>query len=257
MPLICVLFMNKKRVIEIVLIALFTALSFVGTMCMIPLPTGDMIHLGNFICILAALLLGGVKGGICGSLGMGLYDICFYFDSPTTIIRTFILKFLMGLIAGVIFKVFKNKDKKYSSSVLLIIGLLNILLLSLSIYMHISVITMLDKVIKVHFLVPTAIGVFLLLDILIYLYIRKKDSLVSSVAIAASLASIFNVTLEFIVRLTLGVLIDRLGFMPSLVNSFSKLPASVLTSTLTIFVVTAVYPLIYRAVAPKYKEYLI
>ena len=163
----------------------------------------------------------------------------------------------MGLIAGVIFKVFKNKDKKYSSSVLLIIGLLNILLLSLSIYMHISGITMLDKVIKVHFLVPTAIGVFLLLDILIYLYIRKKDSLVSSVAIAATLASIFNVTLEFIVRLTLGVLIDRLGFMPSLVNSFSKLPASVLTSTLTIFVVTAVYPLIYRAVAPKYKEYLI
>lgn len=151
----------------------------------------------------------------------------------------------------------QNKDKKYSSSVLLIIGLLNILLLSLSIYMHISGITMLDKIIKVHFLVPTAIGVFLLLDILIYLYIRKKDSLVSSVAIAASLASIFNVTLEFIVRLTLGVLIDRLGFMPSLVNSFSKLPASVLTSTLTIFVVTAVYPLIYRAVAPKYKEYLI
>lgn len=257
MPLIYILFMNRKLIMNIVLISLFTALSFVGTMCMIPLPTGDMIHLGNFICILAALLLGGLKGGICGSLGMGLYDLCFYFDSPTTIIRTFILKFLMGLIAGTVFKFFKEKNKKYTTIILLIIAILNIILLPLSIYMHISGIRILDKVITVHFLVPVAISIFLLLDILIYLYIRKKDSLIASVAIAATLASLANVILEFIVRLTLGITIDKLGFMPSLVNSFAKIPASVLTSTLTIFVVSGVYPLIYKAISTKYKDYLI
>ena len=65
---------SKKVLYNMVIIALFTALTFVGTYVQIPLGTSK-VHLGNFVCILAGLLCGGLVGGISGSLGMGLNDL--------------------------------------------------------------------------------------------------------------------------------------------------------------------------------------
>ena len=65
---------------QMVLIALFAALSFVAVMLIhipYPAPVGQpFIHFGNMVTILAALLIGGWQGGLSGSIGMGLYDIC-------------------------------------------------------------------------------------------------------------------------------------------------------------------------------------
>ena len=67
----------------------------------IPLPGGDAvsIHIGNAVCVLAALLLGGVYGGIAGAVGMGIADI---FDPVylTVAPKTIFLKFFIGLITG-------------------------------------------------------------------------------------------------------------------------------------------------------------
>ena len=43
----------------------------------IPVPGGDTValHIGNAFCVLAALLLGGVYGGLAGSLGMTIADL--------------------------------------------------------------------------------------------------------------------------------------------------------------------------------------
>lgn len=42
----------------------------------IPTPGGTTaIHFGNTFCVLAALLIGGVEGGIAGAIGMGLADL--------------------------------------------------------------------------------------------------------------------------------------------------------------------------------------
>lgn len=83
---------------------LFAALSYVVFTFLqikITLPGGDAtsIHLGNAVCVLGALVLGGFYGGLGGAIGMTIGDL---FD-PVYVIyapKTFILKFCIGLIAG-------------------------------------------------------------------------------------------------------------------------------------------------------------
>ena len=57
------------------------------------------LHIGNAFCVLAALLLGGVYGGLAGSLGMTIADLLdpVYITSAP---KTFLLKLCIGLIAG-------------------------------------------------------------------------------------------------------------------------------------------------------------
>ena len=78
-------------------------------------PTGRL-HIGNAFCVLAALLLGGVYGGLAGAIGMTIADIL----DPIYIVgapKTFILKFCIGLIVGLvahrIAKINESTDKKY------------------------------------------------------------------------------------------------------------------------------------------------
>ena len=97
------------------------ALSYVSfTYLKIPIPTisGDMtaLHIGNAFVVIAAILLGGVYGGIAGSLGMTIADILdpVYITSAP---KTFILKLCIGLIAGFvahkIAHITENHDTKY------------------------------------------------------------------------------------------------------------------------------------------------
>lgn len=98
--------MKNEKVLKITLTGLIAALSYVVFTFLqikIPLGPGDAtsIHLGNAVCVLGALLLGGFYGGIGGALGMTIGDL---FD-PVYIVyapKTFILKLCIGLITGVI-----------------------------------------------------------------------------------------------------------------------------------------------------------
>lgn len=113
--------MKKNYVQKLVLTGLMAALCYVAFTYIkipIPLPGGDTValHIGNAFCVLAALLLGGVYGGIAGSLGMTIADLL----DPTYVTsapKTFILKFCMGLIAGLIAHriahINQNHDRKY------------------------------------------------------------------------------------------------------------------------------------------------
>ncbi len=106
--------MNKFSVKDLTMMALFAALCYIGTMFNFKIVVGGMktmIHFGNIFCILGALMLGGTKGGISASVGMGLYDMLngWLTSAPSTII----LKFCMAIIAGTIFKKLKNTDIKY------------------------------------------------------------------------------------------------------------------------------------------------
>lgn len=95
---------NKNTTRDLVLTALFVALSFLGTYIniRIPFPGGAgsaMIHFGNIFCLTGALVLGGIKGGLAGGLGMGLFDLIsgtYALYSP----GTFVGKFLTGLVCG-------------------------------------------------------------------------------------------------------------------------------------------------------------
>ena len=101
--------------------AIFAALCFVTFTFLqikIPTPGGDAtsLHIGNAFCVLAALLLGGVNGGLAGAIGMGIADIL----DPIYIVgapKTFVLKFLIGVITGLvahsIAHISESSDKKY------------------------------------------------------------------------------------------------------------------------------------------------
>lgn len=82
---------NSTR--SIILTGLFTALTIIGTMIKIPMPTGDFIHLGNSVVLLAVLLLGYKKGALAGGVGFAIFDLLngFAAEAPYFIIETFIV----------------------------------------------------------------------------------------------------------------------------------------------------------------------
>ena len=98
--------MEKKNMQKVVMTGMFAALSYVVFTFLqikIPLPGGDAtsIHLGNAVCVLGALILGGVWGGIGGAVGMTIGDLL----DPVYVVyapKTFILKFCIGLITGLV-----------------------------------------------------------------------------------------------------------------------------------------------------------
>lgn len=114
-------FMKNERIYKLTTTALMAALSYVVFTFLqikITLPGGDAtsLHLGNAVCVLGALLLGSVYGGLGGAIGMTIGDL---FD-PVYVIyapKTFILKFCIGLITGLIAhkfgKISTSTDKKH------------------------------------------------------------------------------------------------------------------------------------------------
>ena len=94
--------------------ALFAALCYIGfTYFRIDIPVGTektAFHLGNVFCVLAALFLGGMWGGMAGAVGMTLADLTTAY--VTSAPKTFLLKLCIGLIAGfVAHKIFRiSKD---------------------------------------------------------------------------------------------------------------------------------------------------
>ena len=98
--------MKNEKVMKVVFTGLFAALSYVVFTFLqikITLPGAGAvsIHLGNAVCVLGALLLGGVYGGIGGAIGMtigDLFDPVYVMTAP----KTFLLKLCIGLITGLI-----------------------------------------------------------------------------------------------------------------------------------------------------------
>ena len=112
--------MKHENIYKLTLTALMAALSYVVFTFLqfkIMLPGGDAtsIHLGNAVCVLGALLLGGFYGGLGGAIGMTIGDLL----DPVYIVyapKTFILKLCIGLITGLIAhkigKITVEKDTK-------------------------------------------------------------------------------------------------------------------------------------------------
>ena len=106
------------KLAQTALIAALCYVAFTFLQIKIPMPGGDAtsLHIGNAVCVLGALLLGGWYGGMAGAIGMAIADIM----DPiyiTVAPKTFILKLCIGLIVGLvahkIAKINKSTDKKY------------------------------------------------------------------------------------------------------------------------------------------------
>lgn len=102
--------MNKDKIKNLTLVALFIALVVIGSRIYIGTHDTFRFHLGNSMCLLASFMLTPFYGGLAAGLGSMLFDIVFY---PTGLmcIVTFITKFLMGYVSGLLFHVVIKKIK--------------------------------------------------------------------------------------------------------------------------------------------------
>ena len=98
--------------------AMFAALCYIGfAFFRIDIPVGTektALHLGNVFCVLGALFLGGLWGGMAGAVGLTIADLTSAY--VTSAPKTFLLKLGIGLIAGLVahkvFHISKNDQKK-------------------------------------------------------------------------------------------------------------------------------------------------
>ena len=113
---------NKKFTVkDLAMIGVMAAIVFVGNQLQlpkIPTPLGPTrIHLGNVMCILGGLLFGAVPGGLAAGIGGAIYDLLDPFYAKEFWI-TFILKFAMGYIAGLLASGKKTKLKVIVAAVI-------------------------------------------------------------------------------------------------------------------------------------------
>ena len=94
------------RTKKLALTALMAALTAVLTLASVPLPGGGYYNFGDVAIFIAAAALGPVAGAFAGGLGGALGDLIlgYTFYAPFTLV----IKALEGLIAGLLFKAFKN-----------------------------------------------------------------------------------------------------------------------------------------------------
>lgn len=119
--------MNQKRMDIYVLaaVALMIALVFVCSYFLaIPIPTPidkTKLHMGNVMCLLGALLLEKWKGGLAAGFGSLIVDLVTPGWAATCWI-TFINKFLMAFICGLIVYGFVTKKNRKPKTWRLILG---------------------------------------------------------------------------------------------------------------------------------------
>lgn len=100
-------FLPKKKAADVRTLAtaaMFAALCYIGfTFFRIDIPVGTektAFHLGNVFCVLAALFLGGMWGGMAGAVGLTISDLTTGY--VTSAPKTFLLKLCIGLITGLV-----------------------------------------------------------------------------------------------------------------------------------------------------------
>ncbi len=106
---------RKNNTLYLVMVALFTALTFVVTMFVnipasIILGAGGNINLGDSIIFIAGVVLGPVGGAISGAIGASMADIAssYVIYAPFT----FVIKGLAGYMVGFMFRIiFKSKQE--------------------------------------------------------------------------------------------------------------------------------------------------
>lgn len=95
---------SSERTRGIVVVGLMAALVFIFTFIRIEVPTPlgkTMLHLGNVMCLLSALLFGKLKGALAAGFGSMIFDMLDPVFLPECWI-TFIMKFAMAFVCGAV-----------------------------------------------------------------------------------------------------------------------------------------------------------
>ena len=108
--------MTNAKTRKLVFTAMFAVINYVAfTYGKITIPvtagTSTAIHIANAVVVLSAWFLGPIYGGLSGAVGLSIADV---FDPRyiTSAPKTFLLKFLIGFIAGTLANRFHLQEKE-------------------------------------------------------------------------------------------------------------------------------------------------
>ena len=108
---------NERKIYRIVVCGIMAALVYVLT-AYIRFPIGESkSNFANGISLLAGLLFGGPLGGVAAGLGSALSDVLHGY-SLLDIAVTFVSKFLMAFVAGVIYNNFRLPRKSVPRAII-------------------------------------------------------------------------------------------------------------------------------------------
>ncbi len=211
---------SKNKILNITLIGFFAALCYISLMLFFIPFAGMFIHFGNLIVVVAALLIGGVSGGLAGSIGMGLFDL--FNGHADSAPKTFILKFLIGLTVGLIFNIF-NKEKRNNAKALTVSGLIfigiSISLLLYSIFGNDNFSGSIKVLSPIFFIIGAVAIIFAIIN-------KKLPTKTSAAVIAAILGMCVNIAGELLwktVQYTIAGSTFSAAFTASLLTQGSTL----------------------------------
>ncbi len=107
---------QDARVLNTVLVGALAAMVYVVTLFRFPL-LGSKVHFANAVCLLGGMLLGPNLGGIAAGLGSALYDAFNGYDLINVLI-TFVSKFAMAWVCGMIMQAEGKRQHKFDRTVL-------------------------------------------------------------------------------------------------------------------------------------------
>ena len=110
---------NSNVITKIVFAGVMAAIICVITTFRIPLGQSK-VHFANSMCLLSGLLLGPVWGGTAAGLGSAIYDVLLGGYSFFDALITFVSKFAMAWVTGILFRtwVLKKGEKNWKEEFL-------------------------------------------------------------------------------------------------------------------------------------------
>jgi len=110
---------NSNVITKIVFTGVMAAIICVITTFRIPLGQSK-VHFANSMCLLSGLLLGPVWGGTAAGLGSAIYDVLLGGYSFFDALITFVSKFAMAWVTGILFRtwVLKKEEKSWKETLL-------------------------------------------------------------------------------------------------------------------------------------------
>ncbi len=256
--------MNKTKLYKLILTSLFTALAFAFTYVYIPLPVGK-VHLGNFVCIMSSFFVGPLLGGLSGAIGMGLADVTGGY-ALASIIRTIILKFVMGVISGFVFKILKDSksDYKYLSLIVsIILFIITIVMIILSVVTYQNPITFSYEIVNngettvknvklfFNYMIPVLSGILFVLSLVVFVLQNKLNKLSCFAVYSAGLGIAFNIFGELFIKSLIYYALNSNynSWNAAFMYSVSGLPSTLLTSGVTLVLVSLIFYPVYKAVS--------
>lgn len=112
---------SSTDVRKLTMSAMFAALCYIGFAYLrIDIPVGSektAFHLGNVFCVLAALFLGGLWGGMSGAVGLTLADLTsgYITSAPKTFFMKLGIALVTGLVAHKLFRITGKKGERRGS----------------------------------------------------------------------------------------------------------------------------------------------